>query len=76
MMTNDWTTRLADAKHFDSKEEAEARLGDVGEMAWGCKVLRKCVGAVDMDGTMQPVVLVEVEIADGGESRLFLYRDG
>ena len=76
MTTNDWTTQLADAKRFDSKKEAQARLAEVGEVAWGCKVLNKCVGAVDTKGMMQPVVMVEVETIDGSESRLFLYRDG
>ena len=75
-MSDSWTTRLADAKRFNSKDEAQARLEQVGEVAWGCKVLDKCVGAVSTGGEQHPIVLVEVEIMDGSGSRLFLYRDG
>lgn len=70
---NSWTSRLEDARRFDSKEEAQARLAEVGEVAWGCKVLNKWVGT---DKGEHPIVLVEVETIDGSESRLFLYRDG
>ena len=70
-----WTSSLSDAKHFSSREEAEARLAEVGEVAWGCKVLRRCVGGVQLGDVMHPIVIVEVATIDGSGSRLFLYRD-
>ena len=72
---NSWTSCLADAKRFDSKEEAEARLAEVGDTAWACKVVNKCVGSMSKGGVDHPVVIVEVETIDGSESRLFLFRD-
>ena len=67
---NDWTSNIRDARRFDSKEDAQARLDPVGDMAWGCKVLAKCVGRINEDY----IVLVETETNDGGGSRLALYR--
>ena len=70
-MSDDWTSQIGDARRFDSEAEAQARLSEVGEVAWGCKVLNKCVGRIN-EGY---IVLVETETNDGGGSRLALYRD-
>ena len=39
MMDDDlWVSLLKDARRFDSQAEAQARLDQVGEKAWGRKV--------------------------------------
>ena len=71
-----WTTRREDARGFETKEDAEARLDQVGDKAWGFTILAKGVEEFKRRGQDLFAVFADTETVDRESIRLDELRGG